>query len=225
MDPANTATTIVSDTRLVVGTLAYMAPEQLLGGEVDARTDVHAAGFVLYEMAAGRRPFADVERSQLIGALLSRAPTPLSQVTPTLSAELQRVIGKCLEHDPANRYRSGTELAIDLRRLQGAEVAGGWSDQPVRRTEAARVESLAVLPLENLSGDPQQEFFADGITESLITDLGRLTGLKRVIARGSVMRYKGTKASPAEIAHELNVDALITGAILRSPDRVRVTAQ
>jgi TolB-like protein/Tfp pilus assembly protein PilF len=88
-----------------------------------------------------------------------------------------------------------------------------------------RIEWLAVLPLDNLSGDPRQDYFADGLTESLITELARLSGLKGVIARGSVMRYKGTSQPPAEIARELGVDALITGAVLRSEDRVRVTAQ
>jgi len=91
--------------------------------------------------------------------------------------------------------------------------------------DAPRIQSLAVLPLANLSGDPQQEYFADGMTEILITDLGRLPGLNRVIARGSVMRFKGTSTPLAEIARELKVDALITGAVVRSGDRVRVTAQ
>ena len=94
-----------------------------------------------------------------------------------------------------------------------------------QRIAARPINAVAVLPLENLSGDPQQEYFADGMTESLITDLGRLTGLRTVIARASVMRYKGSNKPPAEIAHDLKVDALITGSVLRSGDRVRVNAQ
>ena len=114
---ASAATESVSETQAMVGTLPYMAPEQLLGGEIDARTDIHAAGLVLYEMATGQRPFAEVERSQLIGAILRRSPVPLAVLNPELSPELERIIGKCLEKEPENRYQSAKELAIDLRRL------------------------------------------------------------------------------------------------------------
>jgi serine/threonine protein kinase/tetratricopeptide (TPR) repeat protein len=107
----------VSETQTTAGTLPYMAPEQLLGGQIDARTDIHAVGSVLYEMATRRRPFAEVERSQLIGAILRRSPVPLTVVNPKLSPELERIIGKCLEKEPENRYQSAKELAIDLRRL------------------------------------------------------------------------------------------------------------
>jgi len=101
----------------MAGTLPYMAPEQILGGEIDARTDLHAAGLVLYEMATGRYPFAEVERSQLIGAILHRPPRPPAAFNLKLSPELDRIIGKCLEKEPENRYQSAKELAIDLRRL------------------------------------------------------------------------------------------------------------
>ncbi len=114
---ASAATESLSETQAMAGTLPYMAPEQLLGGEIDARTDIHAAGSVLYEMATGQRPFADVERSQLIGAILHRPPLPPTALNPRLSPELERIIGKCLEKEPENRYQSAKELAIDLRRL------------------------------------------------------------------------------------------------------------
>ena len=102
----------------MAGTLPYMAPEQLLGGEIDARTDIHAAGSVLYEMATGQHPFAEVERSQLIGAILRRPPRSPAALNPKLSPELERIIGKCLEKEPENRYQSAKELAIDLQRLE-----------------------------------------------------------------------------------------------------------
>ena len=111
------ATESLSETQAMAGTLPYMAPEQLLGGEIDARTDIHAAGSVLYEMATGQRPFAEVERSQLIGAILRRPPRPPTALNPRLSPELERIIGKCLEKEPENRYQSAKELAVDLRRL------------------------------------------------------------------------------------------------------------
>ena len=111
------ATESLSETHALAGTVPYMAPEQLLGAEIDARTDVHAAGSVLYEMATGQRPFAEVERSQLIGAILHRSPLSPTVINPRLSPELERIIGKCLEKEPENRYQSVKELAIDLRRL------------------------------------------------------------------------------------------------------------
>ncbi|MGA8220821.1 MAG: protein kinase [Candidatus Acidiferrales bacterium] len=107
----------LSETRTTAGTLPYMAPEQLLGGEIDDRTDIHAAGLVLYEMATGQRPFGEVERSQLISAILRRSPLPPTVLNPRLPPELERIIGKCLEKEPENRYQSAKELAVDLRRL------------------------------------------------------------------------------------------------------------
>jgi len=114
---ANATTESLSETQAMAGTLPYMAPEQLLGEEIDARTDIHAAGLVLYEMATGRYPFADVERSHLIGAILHRPPRPPGVLNSVLSPELERIIGKCLEKEPENRYQSAKELAVDLRRL------------------------------------------------------------------------------------------------------------
>jgi len=113
---ASATTESVSETQAMAGTLPYMAPEQLLGVEIDARTDIHAAGSALYEMATGRRPFGEVERSQLIGAILRQAPEPPRQLNPQVSAELERIIGKCLEKEMENRYQSAKELAVDLRR-------------------------------------------------------------------------------------------------------------
>src|SRR6266851_4731649 len=114
---ASAVTESMTETQAGAGTLPYMAPEQLLAAESDARTDIHAAGSVLYEMATGQRPFAEVERSQLIGAILRRPPRPPTVLNPRLSPELGRIIGKCLEKEPENRYQSAKELAVDLRRL------------------------------------------------------------------------------------------------------------
>jgi len=114
---ASAATESFSETQAMAGTLPYMAPEQLLGGEVDARTDIHDAGAVLYEMATGQRPFGKLEHAQLISAILQQAPSPPGQLNPQVSSELEWIIGKCLEKEPENRYQSAKELAIDLRRL------------------------------------------------------------------------------------------------------------
>jgi serine/threonine protein kinase len=127
---ANAATESFSETAMS-GTLPYMAPEQLLGGEIDARTDIHAAGSVLYEMATGQHTFAGVEGSQLIGAILHSQPVAATSLNPKLSPELERIIGKCLEKEPENRYQSASELAIDLRRL----AAPGRPTTVVRKKE------------------------------------------------------------------------------------------
>ena len=114
----------VSGEHAVVGTLPYMAPEQVLGGEVDARTDIHAAGIVLYEMATGLPAFSEVDRFDLVNAVLRSSPPPATARNPKLSPELARMIAKCLERDPVNRYQSAKELAIDLRRLQSDSLSG-----------------------------------------------------------------------------------------------------
>jgi eukaryotic-like serine/threonine-protein kinase len=114
----------LSETQTMAGTMPYMAPEQLLGGEIDARTDLHAAGAVLYEMAAGQRPFAEVERSQVVGAILRRSPLRPSVLNHEVSPELERVITKCMEKEPENRYQSAKELAVDLRRLARDKESG-----------------------------------------------------------------------------------------------------
>jgi eukaryotic-like serine/threonine-protein kinase len=219
---ASTATESLSDTQAMAGTLPYMAPEQLLGGEIDARSDLHAAGLVLYEMATGRYPFAGVERSQLIGAILHRAPRPPTDLNPRLSPELERTIGKCLEKEPENRYQSAKELLVDLQRLSAPPSQE--SARRLARASLRRIKALAVLPLENLSRDPEQSYFADGMTEALITDLAKIGSL-RVISRTSIMHYKDTDKRLPEIAKELNVDAIVEGSVLRVSDQVRITAQ
>jgi len=120
---ATAPTESLSETQGMAGTLLYMAPEQILGGDLDARTDIHAAGEVLYEMATGQQPFAQVERSHLVGAILHKPPSPPTTLNPKLSLELERIIGKCMEKEPENRYQSAKELAIDLRRMLAPSTA------------------------------------------------------------------------------------------------------
>jgi eukaryotic-like serine/threonine-protein kinase len=253
-----TATESSLQTHSLSGTLPYMAPEQLSGEEIDARTDIHGAGFVLYEMATGQRPFAEVPSGQLIGALMRKPPIPPTMLNPKVSPELERIIGKCVEKEPENRYQSAKELAIDLRRLgapsttatpvqkrgrstrnlmliAGALLAAacatlfalnvrGWRDRLLGKATAPHIESLAVLPVKNFSGDPGQEFFADGMTDDLIAGLAQIKAVK-VISRTSVMHYKGTSETLPQIAKELGVDGIVEASVTRSGDRVRITAQ
>jgi serine/threonine protein kinase/Tfp pilus assembly protein PilF len=143
---ASTTADSPSETQTIAGTLSYMAPEQLLGGEIDERTDIHAAGFVLYEMATGLGPFFDVDRSQLIGAILHRPPRPPTAFNPRLSAELQRIILKCLEKDPENRYQSARELGVDLRRLARENESGHLvTEVPTSARLAPMIRNKAML--------------------------------------------------------------------------------
>ncbi len=198
-----------------VGTLPYMAPEQLLERDVDARTDVYALGMVLYRMASGRLPFENQPAVILANQILNSQPPPPGRFRPDLSPGLERIVLRCIEKDPASRFATATEVGAELKALRGA---------PRERAEPRRIESLAVLPLDNLSGDPAQEFFADGMTEALIATLAQI-GALRVISRTSVMQYKGVRKPLPEIARALNVDAIVEGSVLRSGDRVRITAQ
>jgi eukaryotic-like serine/threonine-protein kinase len=248
----------------VTGTLPYAAPELLRGQEADARSDIWALGVVLYELAAGRRPFRGGTLYELSWAILREAPGPIS---PPLPSVLQSVIDKCLDKDPSQRYHSGGEVRAALetantasrskrvafaanagqgaatpgtqtwrRLLYGASaiavlvllVAGlRWSGRKQHAPTVGvpgAIQSLAVLPLENLSGDPAQDYFADGMTDALITQLSQIRKL-RVISRTSVMQYKRTRKPIGEIARDLNVDAIVEGSVVRDKGRVKISAK
>ncbi len=217
-------------TMSVSGTLPYMAPEQLRGGAVDARTDIWALGAVLYEMATGQRAFPAKLATALAADIQHLSPAKPKSLNPAISSPLEDLILQCLEKDPKKRCQSAKELLIALRALA---TPSGISPAPApavsmprrkRRARRKRIQSLVVLPLTNLSRDPEQEYFADGMTEVLISDLAKLRALK-VISRTSAMRYKGTGKSLPEIAEELSVDAVVEGSVLRMGPRVRITAQ
>jgi serine/threonine protein kinase/tetratricopeptide (TPR) repeat protein len=258
VDPADQASVTQSVLESgLMGTLAYMSPEQLRGEKVDSRADIWAAGVALYELASGRRPF-DGKTSAALADEILHAATPSPRLFELrLSSRLADIILKCLEKDAENRYQSARELLVDLRRMsmptgtavisaprrrvpaRALAIAGVvvlailvttamyfyiGHNQKLAASAAPRITSLAVLPLANLSGDANQEYFSDGMTEALIADLSKIKALK-VISRTSVMRYKGTNKPLPEIARELGVDGIIEGSVLRSGDRVRITAQ
>jgi len=243
------------------GTLPYVAPEVLRGGDGDARSDIWSLGVLLYEMATGRRPFKGGTAFELSAAIL-RERAPL--ITPPLPPILQSVIDRCLDKDPGQRYQSAGEVRAALEaastssRTHGyfagleqregnttpnhttrniallvfallfASGFGYWiygkSGSKRKSLTVGEIQSIAVLPLENLSGDPAQDYFAEGMTDALITELSQIKKL-RVISRTSVMQYRHTQKPLQEIAQELNVDAVVEGAVLRSGDRVRISAK
>jgi serine/threonine-protein kinase len=233
---------------MIVGTIAYMSPEQAAGKPADARSDVFSFGVVLYEALSGRQPFAGPTDLDVLQRVQHHTAEPLNGEIPPA---LRMVVEKALEKDPAERYQSMRDMVVDLRRLsrQPAEtrapvatrsrrwiglataallvVAAGaatfWRMRPAS-ADAPRIRSLAVLPLQNLSRDPDQEFFSDGTTEALISNLAQIHDLD-VISRTSAMRYKSTTKTMPEIGRELGVDAIVEGSVQRVGGRVRITAQ
>jgi serine/threonine-protein kinase len=256
VQPAGDSLATDSSTGAIAGTLPYMAPEQLRGEALDARTDVYAVGNVLYQMASGRQPFQESTAPRLTDAILHRAPVAPRALNPAISPRLEEVISKCLEKDPELRYQSTKELLVDLRRLSVPEsvpaaprvvrrwdtmkltaaavlivavfaAAGyiGWRRLRPRAVPVSGKIMLAVLPVENLSGEGD-EYFSDGLTEEVIAKLGSLQPQRLgVIARTSVMRYKHTARGIDQIGRELAVDYILEGSVRREADRVRVTAQ
>jgi serine/threonine protein kinase len=238
-----------------IGTIAYMSPEQARGEVLDARTDLWSLGVVLYEMVSCSRPFEGSTAAVVFDAILNKTPVPVRERNHEVPAELARIIARLLEKDRALRYQSAVELRADLAGQSVGQAVGqvGQALSPAKRRRsvprlryglaaaaalaiaslaivaarhqpASQIQSIAVLPLANLSGDPAQEYFSDGMTDALITELGQV-GPLRVISRTSSMQYKQTRKSPPEIARELHVDGIVEGAVQRSGDRVRVSAQ
>jgi TolB-like protein/tetratricopeptide (TPR) repeat protein len=233
----------LTKTSSTLGTVAYMSPEQAGGKEVDRRTDIWSLGVVLYEMIAARLPFKGEHEQAMMYSILNEEPLPLVSLRPDLSKDIQSVLGKALAKTPEERYQHINEMLADLksceatqrRRLRkflpyllagcGALVALVILGRIYFFTPREKpITSLAVLPFQNLSADPEQEYFSDGMTEAIIKELSQIKAL-RVISRTSVMRYKNTEKMVPEIAHELGVDAVVEGSVLRAGQDVRITAQ
>ena len=265
---------------MVLGTVAYMSPEQARGLPVDVRTDVWSLGVVLYEMLAGQQPFTGTTPTDVIISIAERQPAPLANSSPEVPSHLAGIVMKALAKDREQRYQTAEELLVDLKRLRhdldlGADVEGSKPSMTASRSSVetpgdqvdssrllpirtrrgrllaitalavvliiaalayarffrqsspalhAEIKSLAVLPMANLSGDPAQDYFADGMTDTLIAGLAKV-GALRVISRTSVMQYKASQKPLGQIARELNVDAIVEGSVQRFGERVQVTVR
>jgi len=208
------ATTGFGDTEFgtLIGTTGYMSPEQARGVDVDGRSDIFSLGIVLYELLTGHAPFGGGSATDTLMAIVQRDPTPVTQLRPDASSGLARVVAMCLEKDPARRYASAGALAADLDALTRSP------------SPTAPGPSIAVLPFANLSPDAQNEYFADGVTEEIITVLSQLKGL-RVAARNSSFAFKGAASDLAAIAARLNVGTLLTGSVRAAGGRLRIAVQ
>lgn len=213
----------------MTGTVSYMSPEQAIGRAVDTRSDIFSLGVVLYEMLTARLPFDGENTIEVIDRIINSEPMPLARLNYAVPPDLDRIVRKCLEKDRDRRYQSVRDLLIDLRNLQRdsdsgapAATAGlGRQTQVVTRTRARKtIDSLAILPFANESGDRDLEYLSDGVTEALINNLSRLPKL-RVMARSTVFRYQGRGTEDAQqIGLELSVRAVLIGRLLKRGDHL-----
>jgi serine/threonine protein kinase len=201
---------------MVLGTAAYMSPEQARGHEVDAPSDVFSFGAVLYEMLAGRRAFSGATAADAMASVIRDEPGPLQSVIPDLPAALDRVVRRCLAKAPASRYPHGRAL---LEALEAVSMPTASSSA----TAGERV-SLAVLPFDDLSPDRDNEFFVDGLADEVISDLSKVSGL-RVISRTSVRQFKGRARDLATIRRDLNVRYVLEGSVRKAGPKLRITVQ
>ncbi len=212
-----------------VGTVAYMSPEQARGQLTDARTDLFSTGTVLYQMATGALPFEGETSAVIYEAILNRDPQPATRLNETLPPEFDRILDKALEKDRNLRYQTATDIKTDLMRLKrnldsavkraaaSAESRGGASIKPAEK-------SIAVLYFENLSGVKEDEYFRDGITEDIITELSKIRGLN-IFSRPTVLAYRDKAVTPAQIGQQLNAAYVLAGSLRRAGSRLRINAQ
>jgi serine/threonine protein kinase/tetratricopeptide (TPR) repeat protein len=203
-----------------VGTPAYMSPEQATGEELDGRSDLFALGCVLYEMLTGEVAFTGASAQATIARRLLYSPPPVTEKRAEVSDEVAELVTRLLEKAPADRYASGAQVVSTLR---AATTSGPRAVTP--RLDASSTDKrIAVLPFTNMSADADNEFFSDGLTEELITDLSGVKAL-RVTSRNSSMQLKATTRTPREIGRALGVRYLLTGNVRKAGKALRITAQ
>jgi TolB-like protein len=214
------ATLTLSQSGAIVGTLPYMSPEQLKGVRIDHRTDIFSFGIVLYEMATGERPFTGGTSLEISSSILRDTPKPVTEIRADLPMALQRIAESCLAKEATARYRSARELHDAVEHLRHQISLGAIG----RSATVKREPSVAVLPFTNVSADPENEFFADGITEEIINALTQIDGL-RVAARMSAFAFKGRHVDLRIVGERLNVKTVLEGSVRRAGNRVRIVAQ
>ena len=209
----------------IIGTLAYMSPEQAQGGKVDARSDIFSYGSVLYEMLSREKAFHGRNGLETLTAILRDEPRKFPD-GPDAPDDVREVVLRCLRKDPDQRYQSMTDVKAVLEQLYFASRSGilqahsGMWKKPVPKA----LPSIAVLPFLNLSSDKENEYFSDGLAEEIINALTRVPNL-RVTARTSAFAFRGTHDDVRKIGETLNVASVLEGSVRKSGNRVRISVQ
>ncbi len=206
----------VTQVGVMIGTPDYMSPEQAEGKEVDHRSDIYSFGLILYEMVTGSLPFEGDTPLSIAMKHKSEAPQNPRELNPQIPENLSELILKCLEKQKGDRYQSAKEILSVLREID--------QPRPGKISDSKWKNSIAVLPFMNMSADPENEYFSDGLSESIINTLTQIKDFK-VVARTSAFSFKGMDVDIREIGKKLNVHKVLEGSVQKVGSRLRITAQ